>query len=36
MRGEILHAATLDAIDELIESDHEVSRRINVEVVRMR
>ena len=30
------HAKTLDAIDRLLESDHEVSERINVEVVPMR
>ena len=30
------HAKTLDAIDRLLESDHEVSERMNVEVVPMR
>jgi len=30
------HAKTLDAIDRLPESDHEVSERMNVEVVTMR
>jgi len=30
------HAKTLDAIDKLLESDHEVSGRMNVEVVPMR
>ena len=30
------HAKTLDAIDKLLESDHEVSKRMNVEVVPMR
>jgi YgiT-type zinc finger domain-containing protein len=30
------HAKTLDAIDKLLESDHEVSERMNVEVVPMR
>jgi YgiT-type zinc finger domain-containing protein len=30
------HAATLDVIDKLLESDHEVSGRMNVEVVPMR
>ncbi len=30
------HAKTLDAIDRLLESDHEVKDRLNVEVVLMR
>ena len=30
------HAKTLDAVDKLLESDHEVSERMNVEVVPMR
>ncbi len=30
------HAETLDAIDKLLESDHEVSERMSVEVVPMR
>jgi YgiT-type zinc finger domain-containing protein len=30
------HAKTLDAIDRLLESDHEVSQRMNVEVVSMK
>ena len=30
------HATTLDAIDRLLESDHEVSERMNVEVVSLR
>lgn len=30
------HAATLAGIDKLLESDHEVSRRLSVEVVPMR
>ena len=30
------HAATLTGIDKLLESDHEVSRRLSVEVVPMR
>ncbi len=30
------HAKTLDAIDRLLESDHEVIDRLNVEVVLMR
>ena len=30
------HAKTLDAIGKLLESDHEVSKRMNVEVVPMR
>ena len=29
------HAKTLDAIDKLLESDHEVKDRLNVEVVPM-
>ena len=30
------HATTLDAIDKLLESDHEVKDRLDVEVVPMR
>ena len=30
------HAKTLDAIDRLLESDHEVKDRLNVEVVPMK
>ena len=30
------HAKTLDAIDRLLESDHEVKDRLNVEMVLMR
>jgi len=30
------HATTLDAIDKLLESDHEVTDRLDVEVVPMR